>query len=155
MGLLSLLRKLKRTEGEVRDWKHGIPLKHFFPFARSHSRGRKESKRAVKEPTNTHFFSPRRSFFQARILVLGLDNAGKTTVLKKLSDDDISTITPTQVCILSLSLSLSVVWGKGKDRRRTDTLTLSLTHTHTIWIHKRIIHKGFQYQIVEPRRLQA
>ncbi|WZN62022.1 ADP-ribosylation factor-like GTPase [Chloropicon roscoffensis] len=48
MGLLSLLRKLKRTEGE------------------------------------------------ARILVLGLDNAGKTTVLKKLSDDDISTITPTQ-----------------------------------------------------------
>ncbi len=48
MGLLSLLRKLKKTEGE------------------------------------------------ARILVLGLDNAGKTTILKKLSDDDISTITPTQ-----------------------------------------------------------
>ena len=33
---------------------------------------------------------------QARILVLGLDNAGKTTVLKKLSEEDISTITPTQ-----------------------------------------------------------
>ncbi len=34
---------------------------------------------------------------QARILVLGLDNAGKTTILKKLSDEDIATITPTQV----------------------------------------------------------
>lgn len=34
---------------------------------------------------------------QARILVLGLDNAGKTTILKKLSDEDITTITPTQV----------------------------------------------------------
>ena len=38
---------------------------------------------------------------QARILVLGLDNAGKTTVLKKLSDDDISTITPTQVRLVA------------------------------------------------------
>lgn len=33
---------------------------------------------------------------QARILVLGLDNAGKTTILKKLSDEDITSITPTQ-----------------------------------------------------------
>mmetsp|Transcript_4480 Transcript_4480/g.14602 ORF Transcript_4480/g.14602 Transcript_4480/m.14602 type:complete len:177 (-) Transcript_4480:978-1508(-) len=49
MGLLSLLRKLKKSEGE------------------------------------------------ARILVLGLDNAGKTTILKKLSEEDITTITPTQV----------------------------------------------------------
>jgi len=48
MGLLSLLRKLHRTDKE------------------------------------------------ARILVLGLDNAGKTTILKKLSDEDISHIMPTQ-----------------------------------------------------------
>lgn len=34
---------------------------------------------------------------QARLLVLGLDNAGKTTILKSLSDEDITTITPTQV----------------------------------------------------------
>jgi ADP-ribosylation factor-like protein 3 len=33
---------------------------------------------------------------EARILILGLDNSGKTTILKRLSDEDISTITPTQ-----------------------------------------------------------
>lgn len=50
MGLLNLLRKLKKTDQE------------------------------------------------ARLLVLGLDNSGKTTILKKLSDEDIDTIMPTQVC---------------------------------------------------------
>mmetsp|Transcript_3032 Transcript_3032/g.4632 ORF Transcript_3032/g.4632 Transcript_3032/m.4632 type:complete len:186 (+) Transcript_3032:96-653(+) len=48
MGLLTLLRKLKKTDQE------------------------------------------------ARILVLGLDNSGKTTILKKLSDEDITHIMPTQ-----------------------------------------------------------
>jgi ADP-ribosylation factor-like protein 3 len=48
MGLLTLLRKLKKTDSE------------------------------------------------ARLLVLGLDNSGKTTILKKLSDEDISQISPTQ-----------------------------------------------------------
>jgi len=48
MGLLNLLRKMKRNE---------------------------------KEP---------------RILILGLDNAGKTTIVKKLSDEDISHISPTK-----------------------------------------------------------
>ena len=48
MGLLTLLRKLKKTDQE------------------------------------------------ARLLVLGLDNSGKTTILKKLSDEDISHIMPTQ-----------------------------------------------------------
>jgi ADP-ribosylation factor-like protein 3 len=33
---------------------------------------------------------------EARLLVLGLDNAGKTTILKTLSDEDISHIMPTQ-----------------------------------------------------------
>merc|ERR1712012_1509750 len=33
---------------------------------------------------------------EARILVLGLDNAGKTTILKKLSEEDISHVMPTQ-----------------------------------------------------------
>merc|ERR1712118_336077 len=48
MGLLSLLRKLKKTESEV------------------------------------------------RILMLGLDNSGKTSILKRLSDEDITHIMPTQ-----------------------------------------------------------
>ena len=33
---------------------------------------------------------------EARILVLGLDNAGKTTILKALSEEEINTIMPTQ-----------------------------------------------------------
>jgi len=33
---------------------------------------------------------------EKRILVLGLDNAGKTTILKKLSDEDVTHIMPTQ-----------------------------------------------------------
>lgn len=33
---------------------------------------------------------------ELRILVLGLDNAGKTTILKSLSNENIDTITPTQ-----------------------------------------------------------
>lgn len=48
MGLLSILRKLRRTEKE------------------------------------------------ARILILGLDNAGKTSILKAMADEDISTTMPTQ-----------------------------------------------------------
>lgn len=33
---------------------------------------------------------------EARLLVLGLDNAGKTTILKSLSEEDINHIMPTQ-----------------------------------------------------------
>jgi len=32
----------------------------------------------------------KRSDKEARVLVLGLDNAGKTTILKKLSEEDIT-----------------------------------------------------------------
>ena len=35
---------------------------------------------------------------ELRILVLGLDNAGKTTILKALAEEDIKSVTPTQVC---------------------------------------------------------
>lgn len=34
---------------------------------------------------------------EVRLLLLGLDNAGKTTLLKQLAAEDISHITPTQV----------------------------------------------------------
>ncbi|KAA6417899.1 MAG: ARF-like GTPase, partial [Trebouxia sp. A1-2] len=43
---------------------------------------------------------------EARILVLGLDNAGKTTILKKLSEEDITTVTPTQACAASANFAL-------------------------------------------------
>jgi len=33
---------------------------------------------------------------EARILVLGLDNAGKTTILKAMSEEDVTSIMPTQ-----------------------------------------------------------
>ena len=33
---------------------------------------------------------------EARLVVLGLDNAGKTTILKSLSDESLHNITPTQ-----------------------------------------------------------
>jgi ADP-ribosylation factor-like protein 3 len=33
---------------------------------------------------------------ELRILLLGLDNAGKTTLLKKLASEDVTHITPTQ-----------------------------------------------------------
>ena len=54
---------------------------------------------------------------EARILVLGLDNAGKTTILKALSEEDISTIMPTQgfnikalVRLISVSLMIDSRW---------------------------------------------
>ena len=40
--------------------------------------------------------SLKKSDKEARILVLGLDNAGKTTILKAMSEEDINTIMPTQ-----------------------------------------------------------
>jgi hypothetical protein len=73
MGLLTLLRKLKKTEKEF------------------------------------------------RILVLGLDNAGKTTALKKLADEDITHTMPTQgfniKSVLHEGFKLNV-WDIGGGRRR-------------------------------------
>ena len=71
MGLLTLLRKLKRTDKE------------------------------------------------ARILVLGLDNAGKTTALKRLADEDITHTMPTQgfniKSVVHEGFKLNV-WDIGGDR---------------------------------------
>ena len=44
---------------------------------------------------------------EVRVLVLGLDNAGKTTVLKKFNGEDISTISPT------LGFSIKTLEYKG------------------------------------------
>ena len=46
---------------------------------------------------------------ELRILLLGLDNAGKTTILKALASEDISHITPTQVKIYRYII-LVVLW---------------------------------------------
>lgn len=40
---------------------------------------------------------------ELRIVLLGLDNAGKTTLLKQLASEDVNTITPTQVRRAALS----------------------------------------------------
>ena len=40
--------------------------------------------------------SLKKSEKEARILVLGLDNAGKTTILKAMSEEDVTNIMPTQ-----------------------------------------------------------
>ncbi|XP_058864566.1 ADP-ribosylation factor-like protein 3 isoform X3 [Acipenser ruthenus] len=37
---------------------------------------------------------------EVRILLLGLDNAGKTTLLKQLASEDVSHITPTQIYVI-------------------------------------------------------
>ena len=57
---------------------------------------------------------------EVRILVLGLDNAGKTTTLKKLASEDVTSITPTQgfniKSVTSDGFKLNV-WDIGGQRK--------------------------------------
>lgn len=57
---------------------------------------------------------------ELRILLLGLDNAGKTTILKKLASEDITHITPTQgfniKSVQSPGFKLNV-WDIGGQRK--------------------------------------
>ncbi|EMP37601.1 ADP-ribosylation factor-like protein 3 [Chelonia mydas] len=76
---------------------------------------------------------------EVRILLLGLDNAGKTTLLKQLASEDISHITPTQgfniKSVQSQGFKLNV-WDIGGQRKirpywrnyfeNTDVLGLSM-----------------------------
>lgn len=52
---------------------------------------------------------------EVRLLILGLDNAGKTTILKKFNGEDISAIEPTLVTPPPSSLSLIVLYCFGLD----------------------------------------
>ena len=52
--------------------------------------------------------SLKKSEKEARILVLGLDNAGKTTILKAMSEEDINTIMPTQGFNIKALVSLKL-----------------------------------------------
>uniref|UniRef100_A0A8B9LVH8 ARF like GTPase 3 n=1 Tax=Astyanax mexicanus TaxID=7994 RepID=A0A8B9LVH8_ASTMX len=57
---------------------------------------------------------------EVRILLLGLDNAGKTTILKSLASEDVSTITPTQGFNIKSVASHGVklnVWDIGGQRK--------------------------------------
>ncbi|KAM6986528.1 ADP-ribosylation factor-like protein 3 [Aplochiton taeniatus] len=57
---------------------------------------------------------------ELRIVLLGLDNAGKTTLLKKLASEEVNTITPTQgfniKSITSHGMKLNV-WDIGGQRK--------------------------------------
>ncbi|XP_065828263.1 ADP-ribosylation factor-like protein 3 [Oscarella lobularis] len=57
---------------------------------------------------------------ELRILFLGLDNAGKTTILKSIADEDITRITPTQgfniKSVVSGGFKLNV-WDIGGQRK--------------------------------------
>jgi len=57
---------------------------------------------------------------ELRILLLGLDNAGKTTILKKLAAEDVTHITPTQGFNIKSVVSDDVrlnVWDIGGQRK--------------------------------------
>ena len=66
---------------------------------------------------------------EARILVLGLDNSGKTTILKKLSDEDISHIMPTQgfniKSLMHVGFKLNV-WDIGGEESKTRLIPVPL-----------------------------
>ncbi|CAD5217541.1 unnamed protein product [Bursaphelenchus okinawaensis] len=57
---------------------------------------------------------------ELRILLLGLDNAGKTTILKSLASEDVSHITPTQgfniKSVIAENIKLNV-WDIGGQRK--------------------------------------
>ena len=69
MGLLSIIRKNRQKEREMRI---------LFLY--------------VRRPSRTWLFA---SKFSVTMRGSGLDNAGKTTILKKLNNEDISGISPT------------------------------------------------------------
>uniref|UniRef100_A0A8D2MZ82 Uncharacterized protein n=1 Tax=Zonotrichia albicollis TaxID=44394 RepID=A0A8D2MZ82_ZONAL len=75
---------------------------------------------------------------ELRIVLLGLDNAGKTTLLKRLASEEVSTITPTQgfniKSVQSHGLKLNV-WDIGGQRsiRWLEDLPRALFNTVGKW----------------------
>ena len=57
---------------------------------------------------------------EARILVLGLDNSGKTTILKALSEEDINTIMPTQGFNIKSLVSMETKRGRSAPKNRSN-----------------------------------
>lgn len=53
---------------------------------------------------------------EVRILLLGLDNAGKSSILKRLSDEDITSVKPTQGFVIKTLTQNGIklnVWDVG------------------------------------------
>ena len=57
---------------------------------------------------------------EARILVLGLDNSGKTTILKALSEEDINTIMPTQGFNIKSLVTMEIKRGSSAPKNRSN-----------------------------------
>ncbi|XP_014290025.1 ADP-ribosylation factor-like protein 3 isoform X2 [Halyomorpha halys] len=59
---------------------------------------------------------------ELRILLLGLDNAGKTTLMKKLSGEDVTHVTPTQ------GFNIKTIYVvDSSDRKRMDETSFELS----------------------------
>ena len=81
------------------------------------------------------------------MLVLGLDNSGKTTILKKLSDEDITHIMPTQgfniKSLMHDGFKLNV-WDIGGTEQQTTLHTIAnskrmgITNYFSLALSKRI-----------------
>ncbi len=66
-----------------------------------------------------HLKKPKKTDRDTRLVILGLDNAGKTTIIKALADEELSTITPTQgfnVKMLAKDGFKLNVWDVGGQR---------------------------------------
>ncbi len=94
---------------------------------------------------------------EARILVLGLDNAGKTTILRKLSDESAADIMPTQgfnIKSLTKSGFKLNMWDIGGYVLFLSvfslSLSLSLSHTHA---HTHTFHLLFTTHFGNAPRL--
>ncbi|KAF4690065.1 hypothetical protein FOZ62_003096, partial [Perkinsus olseni] len=95
----SLLRSEER--GSARACSRGSKARPICPPASpkdspSRRAGREKSRTTLNMGLLSILKKLKRDEREARILVLGLDNAGKTTILRKLSDEDITQVMPTQ-----------------------------------------------------------
>lgn len=64
---------------------------------------------------------------ELRIVLLGLDNAGKTTLLKQLASEDVSTITPTQVRLTPTQVRQQILKQHNKLHWTTENCNFNLT----------------------------
>ena len=120
--------------------------------------------RAAAPPSPPPPFTAAAAPPQARILVLGLDNAGKTTILKKLSDEDITMITPTQARGLGGAAGVASAPRRPLALRRHPLPPSAAARSRSvpprapappIRTRTRAARSGLQHQVAAARRLQA